>query len=63
MAYTFTSLDPRTNPNIGWLYCPRCGKKVATYEKNGGEPHNTFPYCKECKESVKPTKVQQRRSR
>lgn len=61
MAYSTSSLNPCENKNIGWLYCPKCGKKVAVYDRTDGEPHNTYPYCKVCRESVKPTKIQQRR--
>lgn len=59
MADTFTSLDPRINGEMGWLYCPNCGKKIASYKLKAEEPTNVFPYCNLCKTNKKPTKIKQ----
>lgn len=59
MAEQITSLNPFDNRNMKFLYCPKCGKKLASYDKNDAEPHNMFPYCGYCRRNVVPTKIRQ----
>lgn len=49
-------LNPFTNSNLDWLYCPDCGKKLAVFNKENGLPANTYPYCNRCRDYKVPVK-------
>ena len=57
------SLNPYENKNMKMLYCPDCGRKLASYDVTEKEPRNVYPYCPSCKKNQKPTKIRQVRFR